>query len=324
MLLSIIVPIYNVEKYLVKCLNSLLDQSIDADNYEIICINDGSLDNSLAILKRYQKLSNVINVISIENSGVSVARNVGLNIAEGKYITFVDPDDFIQNDSLLGILEYGEQFNLDIIYLKIDSFSEIPNVQPPEIKLEGEHGVVFKGLNHPRRTFPATMYKKSIIGDIRFIPNIIRGQDTVFNAMVHIKAERVSVYDKPYYNYLVRSGSSKQHIRSEKTLKSNFLAITSLLEYQKTNRYTDIASNLYFEEIILLFIQRSMEWIVLPLKSKKYYNLLIDFIQEHNLDHIKVRAKKLFPGFGLNYFCYRFFVFYTKYLNVIKAKLSKK
>lgn len=96
MFLSFIVPVYNTEKYLAECLDSLLTQNISYDDYEIICVNDGSTDGSLDILREYErKYSNVV-VIDKDNAGVAEARNSGLDAAKGSYIWFVDSDDFIQ------------------------------------------------------------------------------------------------------------------------------------------------------------------------------------------------------------------------------------
>ena len=100
MFISFIVPVYNTEKYLYACLDSLLDQDLSPDEYEIICINDGSTDNSLAVLKKYEAEYKNIFVINQRNSGVCQARNAGLLKAKGEYIWFIDSDDVIEKHSL--------------------------------------------------------------------------------------------------------------------------------------------------------------------------------------------------------------------------------
>ena len=92
--ISIIVPVYNVEKYLKECLDSLINQTLE--DIEIICINDGSTDNSLAILEEYQKKDSRIKVFSQRNQGVSAARNLGIEKATGEYLTFLDSDDRLE------------------------------------------------------------------------------------------------------------------------------------------------------------------------------------------------------------------------------------
>ena len=94
---SVVIPIWNTEKYLRKCLASVVNQTYK--NLEIICINDGSPDNSLAILEEYAKKDSRIIIINQGNAGVSTARNRGLDIATGEYISFVDPDDWIESNT---------------------------------------------------------------------------------------------------------------------------------------------------------------------------------------------------------------------------------
>lgn len=116
MKLSIIIPVYNVEKYLGKCLDSCLEQNVDMTAYEIIIINDGSVDNSLEVANLYAEQPNV-NIISQKNSGLSAARNTGLNIARGEYIWFVDSDDWIESSILEYILREISLNNLDCLRL---------------------------------------------------------------------------------------------------------------------------------------------------------------------------------------------------------------
>ena len=92
--ISVIIPVYNAEKYLDKCLESLENQTLEG--IEIVCVNDGSKDNSLEVLNRHAEKDKRIKVINQKNAGVSAARNKGIRTARGKYITFVDADDFIK------------------------------------------------------------------------------------------------------------------------------------------------------------------------------------------------------------------------------------
>lgn len=104
-LISIIVPVYNVEQYISGCLDSLVNQSYP--NIEIVCINDGSTDGSLAILERYQQQYPVIKIISTPNSGLAAARNLGMTLATGDFVTFVDSDDWIDTETLATIEKAG-------------------------------------------------------------------------------------------------------------------------------------------------------------------------------------------------------------------------
>lgn len=95
--LSVIVPVYNVEKYLKECINSIINQTLK--DIEIICVNDGSTDNSLKILEELSQLDNRIKIINKENGGLASARNAGMKVASGEYYTFIDSDDFIDTNA---------------------------------------------------------------------------------------------------------------------------------------------------------------------------------------------------------------------------------
>jgi glycosyltransferase involved in cell wall biosynthesis len=114
--LSIIIPMYNVENYVERCIMSLENQDISKADYEIICINDGSPDDSRGVIVRLQeKFSNIV-LIDQENRGVSNARNNGINAARGKYVIFIDPDDYISPNSLCKKIEEIEKHDLDVAY----------------------------------------------------------------------------------------------------------------------------------------------------------------------------------------------------------------
>lgn len=109
---SVVIPVYNVEKYLEKCLDSIINQTLK--EIEIICINDGSSDGSLNILKEYQQKDSRIKVIDKANEGVSIARNTGINVAVGDYISFIDSDDWIASNFLECLYNASNKYNSDI------------------------------------------------------------------------------------------------------------------------------------------------------------------------------------------------------------------
>lgn len=117
MFLSFIVPIYNAEKYIKECLDSLLEQDLSNKEYEIICVNDGSTDQSLKILADYENSNNSIRIINKENGGVSSARNKGLEVAAGEYVWFIDADDFIQKNILNALHLLLRESDADVIQI---------------------------------------------------------------------------------------------------------------------------------------------------------------------------------------------------------------
>lgn len=112
--ISVIIPCYNVEKYLDKCMQSILSQTLS--DIELICINDGSTDDSLKLLNQYAASDSRITVINKKNEGVGIARNCGLKLATGEYVYFVDPDDWLENLEVLAkIYEKAKNENLDML-----------------------------------------------------------------------------------------------------------------------------------------------------------------------------------------------------------------
>ena len=137
---SVIIPIYNAYDYLRPALDSVLDQSLT--DIEVICIDDGSTDHSLEIIKEYQKRDQRIRIVTENNAGVSTARNKGLVRARGEYIIFLDADDFYHPDLLLKTYNRAEADNLDITLVRFDLFNNKTLKFSPSI--DEEHGDIYK------------------------------------------------------------------------------------------------------------------------------------------------------------------------------------
>lgn len=126
MRLSIVIPVYNVEKYIAECLESVLNQGMRNEDYEVIIVIDGSTDDSFKIAQSYAKANDHINIIEKENGGLSSARNCGLDHAKGEYIYFLDSDDYLLPNSLCQLVDTCELHNLDILTFVSRSFSLLP------------------------------------------------------------------------------------------------------------------------------------------------------------------------------------------------------
>ena len=123
---SVIVPVYNVENFLKECLDSIVNQTLY--DIEIICINDGSTDNSLAILESYAKSDDRIKIISQENKGLGAVRNVAFNHISGDYVFFIDSDDYIDLNTLKKLYENAISNDSDLVFFKIARFDEEGNL----------------------------------------------------------------------------------------------------------------------------------------------------------------------------------------------------
>ena len=186
-MISIIIPVYNVEKYLDKCIQSILNQSYK--NFELILIDDGSTDHSKNICDKWHKLDSRIKTIYQKNTGVSKARNKGLSIAKGQYITFIDSDDWIAQDYLQTLITYIQKYNVDIIVSGIyNSFSQYftERISLTESKcLNFKDAAKFHQLMTSQyMTSPACkLYKKELIDkyNILFNEKINLAEDREFN-----------------------------------------------------------------------------------------------------------------------------------------------
>jgi glycosyltransferase involved in cell wall biosynthesis len=300
MKLSIIIPVYNAEKYLNKCLESIFQQNLKTEDFEVICINDGSTDNTGQILEEFQKKYTNIILENQENFGEAISRNKALSLSKGEFITFLDSDDYYDALTLSKALQIIESKNLEVLYLKINHISEdynyiqsLPNLSDNEILL---------GLKHERRPFPATIYKKSIIGEIQFPLNIIVGPDSVFNALVQSKAKRVSFSSDLVYNYLVRPNSLSKKAITEEGYQGFINAIDILDEY-KNQQFSpeNIEAKQYFDKVILVFLTRIVELHILPNLYQPKYKEIKKLLSEKGYWHLaKIIAEK-YPYFDISF-----------------------
>ena len=204
-LISVIVPIYNVEKYLNKCIESIISQTYK--NLEIILVDDGSQDLCPKICDEYAKKDNRIKVIHKENNGVSAARNTGIDIAQGKWIAFIDADDWVDENYLKILISESDE-NIDIIgcgYKRVngnniekvnnnDETIIYDNVKFIEKLLNVQNGY---GFVHTK------LIRKSLINNVKFDCNIKVGEDALFNMQLAKKTKRIKIINKALYNYRI-------------------------------------------------------------------------------------------------------------------------
>lgn len=249
MRLSIVVNMYNTALYMPKCLDSLLNQDIPSSDYEIILVNDGSTDNSLELAEKYlaksQEIENwpIFKIVNQENKGLAAARNAGIDVAGGKFLCFVDPDDYIEKNSLNELLSKMEDKNLDILrfnYQKVDEEYNSMQDSPSEANFNYSEGVMTGKEFLVNRLGIACyvwayIYRLDLIrkNDIRFIETCYF-DDTPWLPRVLIKAERVECVPVRHQFYLQRQGSMvrTQSIESIKRKVDGQIKLVSLLKEQ--------------------------------------------------------------------------------------------
>ncbi len=223
--LSIILPCYNIERYLDDCLRSLIDQ-IDTDHkdIEIICVNDGSTDNTRDKLEKYSRDYKNIHIISTENRGVSAARNIGIERSVGDYVTFVDPDDAIPENLICNIREIISSNNcVDIVFGCLKSFPDDDFYKRSDFNIDYSDYEVIEGSAELRNTgvrdfsnnvlqgAPVAQFisrKLLMENGIRFRENLAIGEDEVFSFEIKAVCKKAIFVRSIFYFYRLRQGSA--------------------------------------------------------------------------------------------------------------------
>ncbi len=221
--LSIIIPVYNAEDYLDRCLESIFEQSFPS--YEVILVDDGSTDSSPLICDRYSATDPRFRTVHKENGGVSSARNAGLNLAKGEYLMFVDSDDAILPDALERLME--GVVDEDIVLGGYTAFIEgVPSkeVLPlDERSYHGEEMVCFFEDNIRRNCEMldapwAKMFRRRTVGDLRFCEDLSYAEDKLFVFSFFAKCHSARTCDVPVYGYHLRAGSLGSDVSSDRHL----------------------------------------------------------------------------------------------------------
>ena len=203
-LISVIVPVYNVENYIVQCIESLIKQTYT--KFEIILVNDGSKDNSGKICDEYALKDERIKVIHKENAGVSSARNVGIKQSKGQWITFIDSDDWVEEKYLEVLLNLAKSENADI---SICGYNRVSKERIEKINASGKNEIydsqeyLIKSLN-PQIGLGFShmkLIKKSIIKDIEFNDNLAVAEDAFFNIQLSKNVNKAVHLMQPLNNY---------------------------------------------------------------------------------------------------------------------------
>lgn len=291
MILSIVVPVYNVAKYLPKCLDSLLNQDIGLDDYEIIVVNDGSTDASCEIAQDYAgRFSNIV-LLNQENKGLSAARNSGIGSAKGKYIQFVDSDDYLQPNVLKSLVEKMEKDSLDILrfnYQNVNEKYEVfnPNkINKPFVDYRDE---VCDGLTFLNERLGYACYAVQFIikaellmpHENRFREGMLF-EDTEWTPRILTLAHRMTSVETIVYNYLQREGSITQSVdktKKEKSIKDR-LMLLDLLQSQMQN----------------LQDRRWHKGMVAQTVVSLIGNISRDFYDDRKLYINDLKSKKVFP-----------------------------
>lgn len=275
--ISIVIPIYNVEKYLRKCLDSVY--SLNLDNKEVVLVNDGSTDTSINILNEFKnKYPNKTKLITQKNQGLSEARNMGIKNSNGKYILFIDSDDFIIPTETEEFINFGLDKKVDIL---IGNYREYYNenyiVQKSFYNLDKnleKEGIFFieNGVKNKCFRFAVwqNIYRKNfLLENNLFFKKGLLHEDNLFTPEAFFYAKKVRCFNKKFYFYRKNNLESITQTVNKKNYEHMLYTIIKLLEFKKSNNI----ENNYFNRIVLgIYINVLRGGYI----NKEVYNNIVD------------------------------------------------
>jgi len=285
MKLSVIVPVYNTGKYLPKCLDSILNQSLK--DIEIIVVNDESPDNSVEIIEKYRKkYKDKIVFIDKKNGGQGSARNVGIKKARGEYIGFVDSDDFIEPTMYEEMYNTAIKNNSDIVICNLSDYYEKSNNKKDVFLNLNNNPSINEAIIKSVPSVVNKIYRKELLQESNIVfDETIWYEDLPYSMQIIVNAKKISFVEKPFYNYFHRNISTMHNKNIEKNLdilKAYDILINYLKKEKKYDNYKEEFDFILLKEIYLSTINR-----VLRTNNKRSEKLKIikeirKYYKEHN------------------------------------------
>lgn len=339
--LSIIVPIYNVEPFLERCIRSLENQDIQADNYEIICINDGSTDKSRDVIVSLQKEFDNIIFIEQQNQGVSAARNKGIDIAQGEYLLMVDPDDFLKPNILKKRLDILTNIKPDVGYtghiILSKNLKEEYRFDPPITYNNVFSGIYFnnkfiRGKSEIRAPHSSVgiFFKTEFINlyNLRYLVGVPYLEDGELLARIACLADRVIFINEPFYMIVRRPGSANTSdiYHTEKARDGFLISVHNLIHFQRNHCQT--------EEQKIFINQPIVQFTIVYLISYEGIRYLIHYSKLYNSvkkGHLKVLHtegcsdfyRRMGKAFNLSIHSFYFIWFLYKLQKSIAIRVKK-
>lgn len=260
MKLSVIVPVYNAEQYLVRCIDSILEQ--DFSDFQLILIDDGSKDESLTMCQNYAGKDDRILVLHQENRGQASARNKALDICQGEYITFIDSDDSIAPGMFRNLMDVAQKHDADIVSCELDLLKEDGTryKEPPENQAEmviPESELLYNFYHKDGKkgytsgVVCGKLYKRHLFETLRFPTGRIY-EDTFIIPYLYEKTKMLVIITKPYYQYWIHQGSTVQGAFREKHLDCLYVMADQYHFFAQRPQYgqTDLAACTYMDYFV--------------------------------------------------------------------------
>ena len=325
-LISIVVPVYNAEKYLEQCLNSIQNQTYK--NFEVILVNDGSMDHSESICMDFVKVDTRFKYFTKENGGASSARNFGLDNVTGDYITFIDADDWVDENHLEVLINNIKENNSDMAVSSIKKFDNVSNFEFRVYSKQEKYLLNYNKLNreeflvilpkliHASNSYKiavSKLFKKELVTDVRFDESIIYGEDLDFFFKLYNKVNSISYVDEVTYIYRLHDERSSSkfgqlHMEQELAIYKKMYerieelglptihyvnTLRNLLDYRKDYLENRVLFNEYLE--FLEKIEKKITYpkdlisIIVPIYNvSPYLQLCLESIEKQTYSHFEV------------------------------------
>ncbi|SFL38937.1 Glycosyltransferase involved in cell wall bisynthesis [Paenibacillus sp. 1_12] len=327
--ISVVVPIYKVEKWLATCLENILKQSFG--DFELILVNDGSPDRCGEIADEYAAKDSRIKVVHKLNGGVSSARNIGIEASIGKYICFIDPDDKISEDFLLKLYTIAEENDCDVV---ISGYNTIPNNN--EFKPNFKLNTVMSGIdlilscdnihsNNDLCFIWRNIYKLSSLKEknIRFNEEISIGEDTIFNLEILIKSKKTYAIADTLYNYTVNNPDSTMSMKYKPNLESS-LVLQYKIRKELSVRYGLLKNKQYKKDMAYYYLTNIYRMIINNLKNSPKRNSKEELTRILNLGMFLDSTREI--GFSYKNSNMKEYIYYLalkfKFLPILKKELN--
>lgn len=270
MKVSVIVPVYNTEKYLKKCLDSLVNQTFT--DIEVIIVNDGSIDNSEKIIKEYEKKYSFIKSYKKKNGGLSSARNYGIDKATGKYIMFIDSDDYINNNMIELMYEKIIHDNSDIVVCEFNYIYDTKVVRSYS-NLDYTSDLLKKYLLTPPMAC-IRLIKKDLLNKNLFKEGIYY-EDLEFTPKLVLNTSKISFVNEALYNYVIRNNS----IMRQKVFNNKLYDIYTVLESNYNLLYQKYPDEIEYMYIIHLLRTASLRFLDYK-EGRRELNRIVSIMKE--------------------------------------------
>lgn len=304
--LSIIIPIYNAEMYLARCLDSVMKQNFS--NFEIICINDGSTDKSLEILNSYQKLDNRIKIYNQKNQGVAYARNIGINKSKGEYLWFIDADDCINRDDACStLLNLATEHKLDIIHFKAEVYNSISKTMQPFSYFDNFNDQInyidldkkldFDALKDKFYKLDGALWNKFfrrqfiIDHNIFFDNNLYIGDDALFYLKCLISKPMIMFKNSFFYTYYMNNIHGITYCASNDYDKAKYTINNVYILLELVNRQKD----LYIRNGLLCYtLEHIYYWLSKHIDKIELSILFLDVLKILDRDNFEILNNKYY------------------------------